>query len=90
MSFAWFYRRRLRRELLLLVMAVGFWITSVASDFLQEIGVGQSYIVEDGSKAVGVVLWTVMLVRLTLAALEDRIRDPSEPSADTARHRARG
>lgn len=95
-AFGWFYRRHLGRELLLLVAAVGFWVVSVASDVVQEMGWGQSYIVEDGSKAVGVVLWTVMLVRLTLAALTDAMRPAVGPLAEPspggatpgARHRS--
>lgn len=85
-AFAWWFRRRLRVDLLLVVGAFACWGVSVALDVLLD--VNAPYVVEDGAKAVGVALWALLLVKHTVAELGAVLQTDdlaSEPAA--ARHR---
>ena len=85
-AFGWWFRRRLRVDLLLVVAAFACWGVSIALDVLLDLNA--PYVVEDGAKAVGVALWALLLVKHTVAELGAVLQTDdlaSEPAA--ARHR---
>ncbi|WP_214365517.1 hypothetical protein [Pseudonocardia sp. H11422] len=68
-TFAWRFRRRLGGDVVLLVAAYGFWGASVGLDIVYSLGGPLALLPEDGTKAMGTALWSVLMVRLALAEI---------------------
>lgn len=66
LAFTWFYRHRLRWDILPIAVALGAWGISAQLDAF---GLEESFLIEDGAKLLGVGLWTFVVMRLVLAAL---------------------
>jgi hypothetical protein len=65
LAWTWFFRRTLRWNIVLVMVAMGFWGISAALDALDLDG----FVAEDGAKLFGVAVWTFMMMRLVLHAL---------------------
>ena len=71
-GFAFWFRKRLGSGLLLVGAAWMFWGMSVVVDIV--LYESAPYVVEDGSKAVGVGLWFLLVVRLAVAEVLHALR----------------
>jgi hypothetical protein len=66
-AFSWRFRHQLGAGLLLIVAAVSCLGLSAVVDILFHLQ--QPYLIEDGTKALGLALWALMIVRHTIAEL---------------------
>ena len=66
-AFSWRFRHQLGAGLLLIVAAVSFLGLSAVVDTLFHLQ--PPYLIEDGTKALGLALWALMIVRHTIAEL---------------------
>jgi hypothetical protein len=78
-AWTWVYRRTLRWNIALVVVAMGFWGISAALDALDLDG----FVAEDGAKLFGVAVWTFMMMRLVLRSLREvTLRTPDAVARD--------
>lgn len=61
---------------LLLLLAVGLWVASIGFDVLQETWGVHLHLLEDGSKLVGLVLWSTFLVAAAARELQAGLAAP--------------
>lgn len=69
---------------LLFVLAVGLWVGSVAFDVVQETWGVHLHVLEDGSKLVGLVLWSTFLVAAAVRELTASVQQPVRGAARSA------
>lgn len=86
-AFAWAYRARLGAGVLLLAGTLVCWALSAGIDVL--LREDAPYVVEDGAKAAGVVLWTLLVVPLAVGELRRALVDrmPRPAPSPVGRHR---
>ena len=69
-AFAWFYRQCIGWWLVFVLGAFGGWGTSAMVDNLH---MGLPLVFEDGTKAIGAVFWSVLLIKLAYRAVTECI-----------------
>lgn len=83
LAFAWWFRRRLRTELVILGAAYVAWVAAAGFELGQELYGIHHHLGEDGGKAVGAALWTAFMIRIALVELTTALRGAAAaPEAD--------